>query len=191
MNRKLVCLPYHAVVQDAIRQWCAAGVLAVQVLADHLNVRLLTHLLGRLHAEADVASVEIDTWRLKKQNRVNRLKKINKSTTEPTVVLLSKKRRITCRTDCHKKTTKNLLINVNTTIRSKHCSCCKNRRTNTNYKIQINTTSIMWTSETLSHTRSRARECPILWARFCECPNTIDLNILIPTRNIENLHNLY
>lgn len=60
MNTRLVCLLYHAVVQDAVWQRGAAGVLAVQVLADHLNVRLLTHLLGRLHAEADVASVEID-----------------------------------------------------------------------------------------------------------------------------------
>lgn len=57
MNRQRVCSPYHAVVQYAVWQRGAAGVLAVQVLADHLNVRLLTHLLGRLHAEADVASV--------------------------------------------------------------------------------------------------------------------------------------
>lgn len=51
-------MPYHAVVQHAVRQRGAAGVLAVEVLADHLDVRLLTHLLGRLHAETDVASVE-------------------------------------------------------------------------------------------------------------------------------------
>lgn len=49
---------YHAVVQHAVWQRCSAGVLAVQVLADHLNMRLLTHLLGRLHAKADVASVK-------------------------------------------------------------------------------------------------------------------------------------
>lgn len=60
MKRRLVCLPYHAVVQHAVRQRRAAGVLAVQVLADHLNVRLLTHLLSRLHAETDVASVELE-----------------------------------------------------------------------------------------------------------------------------------
>lgn len=78
LSRRFVSLPYHAVVQHAIRQRGAAGVLAVQVLADHLNVSLLTHLLGRLHAEADVASVKIDKRGIKKQNRVNRLKKRKK-----------------------------------------------------------------------------------------------------------------
>lgn len=68
LGGQLVPLPYHAVVQHAVSQRGAAGVLAVEVLADHLNVSLLTHLLGRLHAEADVASVKID----KKKKKVNR-----------------------------------------------------------------------------------------------------------------------
>lgn len=49
---------YHAVVQHSIGQWSVFGVLAVQILTDHLDVSLLTHLLGRLHPKADVASVD-------------------------------------------------------------------------------------------------------------------------------------
>lgn len=47
---------YHAVVQHPIGQRRVLGVLAVQILADHRDVGLLTHLLSRLHPEADVAS---------------------------------------------------------------------------------------------------------------------------------------
>lgn len=53
-----VSMSYHTVVQHSIRQRSVAGVLAVQILADHLNVSLLTHLLGRFHPKADVASVK-------------------------------------------------------------------------------------------------------------------------------------
>lgn len=51
---------YHTVVQDTIGQRAVLGVLAVQVLADHLDVGLLTHLLCRLHPKADVASANRD-----------------------------------------------------------------------------------------------------------------------------------
>lgn len=37
-----------------------AGVLAVQVLTDHLDMSLLSHLLSRLHPKTDVASVDIN-----------------------------------------------------------------------------------------------------------------------------------
>ena len=50
-------MSYHAVVQHSIGQWGVFGVLAVQILTDHLDVGLLTHLLSRFHAKADVASV--------------------------------------------------------------------------------------------------------------------------------------
>lgn len=50
-------MTYHTVVQHSVGQWSMFGVLAVQILTDHLDVGLLTHLLGRLHAKADVASV--------------------------------------------------------------------------------------------------------------------------------------
>lgn len=49
-------MPYHTVVQDSIRQWGVGGILAVQVLADHLDMSLLPHLLSRFHPKADVAS---------------------------------------------------------------------------------------------------------------------------------------
>lgn len=48
---------YHTVVQHSIRQWSVFCVLAVQVLTDHLDMSLLTHLLSRFHPKADVASV--------------------------------------------------------------------------------------------------------------------------------------
>lgn len=47
---------HHAVVQDSILQRCVAGVLAVEVLADHLNMSLLSHLLCWFHAKTDVTS---------------------------------------------------------------------------------------------------------------------------------------
>lgn len=43
-------------VQHSILQWSMVVVLTVQVLADHLDVSLLTHLFWRLHAKTDVAS---------------------------------------------------------------------------------------------------------------------------------------
>lgn len=54
----LVYVSYHAVVQHSIGQWSVFGVLAVQILTDHLDVGLLTHLLSRFHPKADVASVK-------------------------------------------------------------------------------------------------------------------------------------
>lgn len=50
-------MSYHTVVQHSIGQWSVFGVLAVEIFTDHLDVGLLPHLLGRFHAEADVASV--------------------------------------------------------------------------------------------------------------------------------------
>jgi len=44
------------VVEHPILQWGVVVVLAVQVLADHLDVGLLPHLLWGFHPEADVAS---------------------------------------------------------------------------------------------------------------------------------------
>lgn len=55
-----VFIAYHTVVQHSIGQWRVFGVLAVQVLADHLDVSLLTHLLSRFHPKTDVASVDKD-----------------------------------------------------------------------------------------------------------------------------------
>ena len=52
-------MSYHTMVQHPIGQWRVLGVLAVQILADHLDMGLLTHLLGRLDAETNVASVGI------------------------------------------------------------------------------------------------------------------------------------
>lgn len=52
---------HHAVVEHAVLQRGVVVVLAVQVLADHLDVRLLPHLLGGLHPKADVASGRGDT----------------------------------------------------------------------------------------------------------------------------------
>ncbi len=49
-------LGHHAVVQDSVLQRCVAGVLAVKVLADHLNMSLLSHLLCWLQAKTDVTS---------------------------------------------------------------------------------------------------------------------------------------
>ena len=50
-------MSYHAVVQHSIGQRGVFGVLAVQILTDHLDVGLLPHLLGRFDPKADVASV--------------------------------------------------------------------------------------------------------------------------------------
>lgn len=50
-------MSYHMVVQDPVGQGGMRGVLAVQILTDHLNVSLLPHLLSRFHPKADVASV--------------------------------------------------------------------------------------------------------------------------------------
>lgn len=50
-------MSYHPMVQHPIGQWSVFGVLAVQILTDHLDVGLLTHLLCGLHPKADVASV--------------------------------------------------------------------------------------------------------------------------------------
>lgn len=50
-------MSYHTMIQHPIGQWSVFGVLAVQVLTDHLDVGLLTHLLSRFHPKADVASV--------------------------------------------------------------------------------------------------------------------------------------
>jgi len=55
----LVFLSYHTVVQHSIGQRSAFGVLAVQILADYLDVGLLPHLLGRFDPKADVASVNM------------------------------------------------------------------------------------------------------------------------------------
>lgn len=43
-------------VQHSILQRRVMVVLTIQVLADHLNVSLLTHLFWRFHAKTDVAS---------------------------------------------------------------------------------------------------------------------------------------
>lgn len=51
-------LSYHAVIQYSMGQWGVFGVLAVQILADHLDVGLLPHLLSRFHPKADVASAK-------------------------------------------------------------------------------------------------------------------------------------
>ena len=53
-------MSYHTVVQHSIGQRSVFGVLTVQVLADHLDVGLLSHLLSRFHPKADVASVNKD-----------------------------------------------------------------------------------------------------------------------------------
>lgn len=50
-------MPYHSVVQHSIGQRGAFGVLAVQILTDHLDVGLLSHLFRRFDPKADVASV--------------------------------------------------------------------------------------------------------------------------------------
>lgn len=50
-------MSYHTVIQHSIGQRSVFGVLTVQILADHLDVGLLSHLLSRFHPKADVASV--------------------------------------------------------------------------------------------------------------------------------------
>lgn len=62
-NRGKVLEVYHAVVQHSVGHRRVRRVLAVQVLTDHLNVSLLTHLLSRLHPKTDVASVTRHTAR--------------------------------------------------------------------------------------------------------------------------------
>ena len=64
-------MAYHTVVQHSIGQWSVIHVLAVQVLTDHLDVGLLTHLLSRFHPKADVASVDKDEQLSKDVHRVN------------------------------------------------------------------------------------------------------------------------
>lgn len=44
-------------VQDAMGKRCVFSILTIQILADHLDVSLLTHLFRRFHPKTDVASV--------------------------------------------------------------------------------------------------------------------------------------
>lgn len=57
---KCLFMSYHTVIQHSIGQRSVFGVLTVQILADHLDVGLLSHLLSRFHPKADVASVNKD-----------------------------------------------------------------------------------------------------------------------------------
>lgn len=71
-------MSYHTVVQHSIRQWSVFGVLAVQILTDHLDMSLLTHLLSRFHPKADVASVNKYKQYTKENHRFNISKMITR-----------------------------------------------------------------------------------------------------------------
>ena len=53
-------MPYHLVIEDPERDWFPAAPVCVQVLADHLYVGVLTHLVRAEDAERDMASATKD-----------------------------------------------------------------------------------------------------------------------------------